>query len=107
MFKAVYEKRSSSFDVPKLERYFVLLYFGPESEKMKCEIVSLLSKFYPFLNPRIVLINPFSLRAFSVIKTDFLNVANRLWFMNFVAPRVLHHTSGQLYVTSTVESSNI
>ena len=53
-----------TFDVPKLERYFVLPYFGAESEKLKREIVDLLSKVYPFLKLKIVLVNPFSVGAF-------------------------------------------
>ena len=82
-------------------------YFGPESEKIKFEIVSLLSKCYPFLNPSVVLINPFSLlpECFFSYKDRLPKyIANRLmWFMNFVVPRVGQHTTGQLYVASTIE----
>ena len=53
-----------TFDVPKLVKYFVLPYFGPQSEKLKLEITILLSKFYPFLNPKIILINPLSISSF-------------------------------------------
>ena len=59
-----YKTRPPSFDVPKLDRYFPLPYFGAESEKMKREVISLLTKVYPFLNPRIVLRNPFSVSTF-------------------------------------------
>ena len=96
---AVYEKRPSSFDVPKLERYFVLPYFGPESEKMKCEIFSLLSKFYPFLNPRIVLINPFSLRAFFSYKDRLPKCCQSTVVYEFCCA-----SCGASYVGSTVRN---
>ena len=56
-----YSKLPKTFDVPMLERYFTLPYFGSDSEKLKREITELLSKFYPYLKPRIVLINSFSI----------------------------------------------
>ena len=59
-----YLKRPKTFDVPKLERYFVFPYFGTESERMKDDITELLSKHYYFLNPRIVLMNTFSIGSF-------------------------------------------
>ena len=51
-------------DVPKLKKYFVLPYFGAESEKLKREITDLLSKCYPFLDPRMVLVNSLSIGSF-------------------------------------------
>jgi len=57
-------KTPRTFDVPKLKKYFVLPYFGPDSEKLKQEIIDLLSKVYPFLDPRIILTNPSSIRSF-------------------------------------------
>ena len=59
-----YRVSQMTYDVPKLKKYFVLPYFGPQSEKLKKEIVDLISKSYPFLNPKIILVNPFSLRSF-------------------------------------------
>ena len=56
-----YAKSPVFFDVPKLQRYFVFPYFGAESEKMKRDLASVLTKFYPYLNPRIVLMNTFSI----------------------------------------------
>ena len=61
---ATYARLPTVHDVPKLERYFVLPYFGPESGKLKREITDLLSKFYPYLKPKIVLVNPFSIGSF-------------------------------------------
>lgn len=48
----------------KLEKYFVLPYFGDQSAMMQRDVVSLLSKFYPYLNPKIVLRNRLSIGTF-------------------------------------------
>ena len=48
----------------KIKKYFVLSYFGAESEKLKREITDLLSKFYSFMNPKIVLVNSLSIGSF-------------------------------------------
>ena len=56
-----YAKPSVSYDVPKLQRYFVFPYFGAGSDKMKRDLADILTKFYPYLNPRIVLMNTFSI----------------------------------------------
>ena len=61
---ARYLKIPKTFDVPKLERYFVLPFFGPDSEKLKREMTALLMRFYPFLNPRIILVNSFTIGSF-------------------------------------------
>ena len=59
-----YTGTMKSVDVPKLEKYFVLPYFGVESENLKRDITNLLSKFYPFLNAKIVLVSSFSFGSF-------------------------------------------
>ena len=59
-----YLRPPRTFDVPKLQRYFVIPYFGLESDKLKRELLDLLAKFYPYMNPRIVLINTFSIGSF-------------------------------------------
>ena len=51
-------------DVPKLQKYFVLPYFGPQSEKMKRELIRLLSNLYPLMDPPTVLVNDFSVASF-------------------------------------------
>ena len=48
-------------DVPKLQRYFVIPYFGVESDRLKREVLDLLAKSYPYMEPRIVLMNSFSI----------------------------------------------
>ena len=47
----------------KLEKYFVLPYFGNKSISLQNDIISLLSQFYPYLNPKIVLRNRFSIAS--------------------------------------------
>ena len=52
------------FNVPKLKRYFVLPYFGEQSLGMQKEMVDLLSNYYPYLDPRIVLRNTLTVGSF-------------------------------------------
>ena len=59
-----YIKTPRTFDVPRLQKYFVIPYFGSESDKLKRELNDLLAKFYPYLNPRIILVNTFSIGSF-------------------------------------------
>ena len=55
--KKVYNPPAEICTVPKLQRYAVLPYFGAQSEKLKKELSIMLSKFYPYLDLRIILIN--------------------------------------------------
>ena len=80
------------FDVPKLERYFVFPYFGFQSEALKRELTELLSKVYPFMNSRIILVNQFSIGSFLGTRTHFLKTVIRLWYTHFVLPRMGHLT---------------
>ena len=50
--------------VKKLEKYFVLPYFGDQSANMQKDVVALLAKFYPFVNPKIVLRNKRTIGTF-------------------------------------------
>ena len=59
-----YSRPLQTFDVPKLQKYFAFPYFGAESDKLKRELIDLLIKFYPYLNPKIVLLNTFSIGSF-------------------------------------------
>ena len=61
--------------VKKLEKYFVLPFFGDQSMQMQRDVVSLLSKLYPYLTPRIVLRNQFTIKTFFRYK-DRLPKAN-------------------------------
>ena len=44
-------------DVPKLQKYVVLPYFGIKSGQLRKELNLMLSKFFPFLDLKIVLTN--------------------------------------------------
>lgn len=50
--------------VPKLKQYFVFPFFGVQSEKLKQELTSLLTKFYPHIDPSIILVNRFKIGSF-------------------------------------------
>ena len=56
-----YVQAQSSFKVPKLERYFVLPYFGEQSLRMQKDVLQILTSFYPYLDPRMVLRNTFTI----------------------------------------------
>ena len=49
--------------VKRLERYFVLPYFGTKSISLQNDIASLLTYYYPYLNPKIVLRNRFTIAS--------------------------------------------
>lgn len=55
--KKRFEEVKSYVTINKLEKYLVLPYFGEQSIKMQKEVLEVLSKFYPYLNPKIVLRN--------------------------------------------------
>ena len=52
------------FDVPKKVMYFKIPFFGHQSEKMKTELVNTLSKIYPFVDFRLILVNPLKISSF-------------------------------------------
>ena len=53
-------------------RYIALPFFGPQSEKLKQDILLLLSKYLPTTSFNIILVNNFKIGSFSSIKTNFL-----------------------------------
>ena len=75
--------------VKKMQRYFVLSYFGEQSEKMHREVVSLLSKLHPYLNPTVQSYETI-LRSehFSTTRTRSLSKVALDWFIYIVAPHV-------------------
>ena len=44
--------------------YFKIPFFGHQSEKMKTELVNTLSKIYPFVDFRLILVNPLKISSF-------------------------------------------
>ena len=49
--------------VAKLDKYIVLPYFGAKSINLQKDIIDLLGKFYPYLNPKVVLRNRFTISS--------------------------------------------
>ena len=49
--------------VPKLKKFLVLPYFGQQSLKMQKDVIEVLTIFYPFLDPRVVLRNTFTIAS--------------------------------------------
>ena len=47
----------------KLEKFIVLPYFGAKSINLQKDIVDLLTKYYPYLNPKVVLRNRFTISS--------------------------------------------
>ena len=94
-----YQQTPKVFDVPKLRRYFVFPFFGPQSEKMKRELTGVLSKFYPFLDPRIVLVNSFSIGSFFKYKDRLPKCCNSTVVYKFCCA-----SCGASYVGSTVRN---
>lgn len=85
--------------VPKLDKYFIFPYFGPDSESMKREISSFLSQFYPFLNPRIVLTNSFSIRSFFRYKDRLPKICQSMVIYRFCCA-----SCGASYIGSTIRT---
>ena len=56
-----YLKAPDSFQVPKLKKYLVLPFFGEQSLHMQKDVVKVLTDFYPYLDPRVVLRNTFTI----------------------------------------------
>ena len=59
--------------------YFSLPYFGPQSDKLKKEILSSFDKYFVNLNVKIVFTNKFTIGSFFLIsKINFLSVCSLL-----------------------------
>ena len=56
--------------VPKLEKYFVLPYLGKGSINMQNELTEMFKKFYPYLSPKIVLRNRFTIGSLFKFKDN-------------------------------------
>ena len=50
-----------SVNVPKLQKYLVLPYFGKQSVSLQKDLVALLKTIYPYLDPKVVLRNTFTI----------------------------------------------
>ena len=57
-------KPTITFDVPKKPMYISLPFFGQQSEKMKIELNTILSKAFPYIDFRFILSNPHKIANF-------------------------------------------
>ena len=94
-----YTRIPKTFDVPKLQRYFVIPYFGVESEKLKRELLDILTSFYPYLNPRIIMINTFSIGSFFKYKDRLPKVCQSSVVYQFCCA-----SCGASYIGSTLRN---
>ena len=61
---SVYSKKDLLYSVPKKELYFSLPFFGHQSEKLKTELSHVLSRYYPYMDFKFILVNPFKIGSF-------------------------------------------
>ena len=60
----IYEPPVVVSTVSKFKQYVTLPFFGVQSEKLKDELCSLITKFYPHIDINVVLINKFTIGSF-------------------------------------------
>ena len=53
-----------NFDIPKLPLYFKFPYFGIQSDKLKIELIKIIEKHFPFIDPKIILVNNYKIGNF-------------------------------------------
>ena len=53
---------------PKKPAYFVIPYFGHKSVSLKIELTKLISEYFPHIEPKLILVNSFSIRSFFQFK---------------------------------------
>ena len=92
-------KSPRTFDVPRLQKYFAFPFFGSDSETLKRELTDLLAKFYPYLNPRIVMTNTFSIGSLFRYKDRLPIVCQSTVIYQFCCA-----SCGASYVGSTVRN---
>ena len=65
---SLYNKKPPSYNVPKKPLYLTLNYFGYQSEKMKSELLSILTKSFPYIDFHLILVNPLKINSFFPFK---------------------------------------
>ena len=94
-----YQKPILSFEVPKLQRYFTLPYLNQDSEKLRKEIIAQLVRFYPFLHPKIILVNNFAVGTFFKYKDRLPKLCQSAVVYKFSCA-----SCGASYVGSTIRN---
>lgn len=84
--------------VKKLEKFVVLPFFGEQSIQLRKEIDSLLRKFYPYLNPKIVLQNKFTVGSLFKFKDKIPKVCRSAVIYEFCCPSCEGSYIGSTYV---------
>ena len=65
----IYSNESKlNFDIPKLPLYFKFPYFGIQSDKLKIELIKIIEKHFPFIDPKIILVNNYKIGNFFKVK---------------------------------------
>ena len=82
-------------------------YFGAQSEKLRDELLVLLTKYFSDIKFKIVLVNNFVLLAYFVIMMCFLPLCDRLSFTRIVVHIVQLHMSVPPLVFFTRNSQSI
>ena len=78
-------------------RYYVFPYFGPQSDKLKNELLTLLNKYVTDFSFKIILINNFKICSFFNYK-DRLPLCSRSLLIDLIAPYVKQCTLAQRHV---------
>ena len=86
------------FQVPKLDRYFVLPFFGKQSNKLRSGVESTLKKFYPYLNPKIILRNTRSIGSLFSFKDVIPKACRSAIVYQFSCPSCEGTYIGSTYV---------
>ena len=81
--KKIYEPSATILTVKKLQKYVVLPYFGTQSEKLKKELHSIMSKFYPFVDLRVILINRHTIGSYFWFKDRLPTACQASAFYSF------------------------
>ena len=87
----------SSCNVPKLKKYLVLPYFGQQSLKLQKDITDVLKAFYPYLDPRVVLRNTFTIGSLFRFKDKVPKACS-----SGVIDQFCCSSCGESYIGSTV-----
>ena len=84
--------------VEKLESFFTLPFFGKRSIKLKNEISALLQKYYPYLSPRFILRNNFTIGSLFKFKDSFPKMCRSAVVYKFSCPSCEGSYIGSTYV---------
>ena len=85
-------------DVSKLQKHLLLPYFGKRSMKLKNEIDALLRKFYPYIDPKLILRNSFTVSSLFKFKDCVPKACRSAVVYKFSCPLCKGSYIGSTYV---------